>query len=239
MKNPWLALPRRPPFVLPADRAAVLAFNGTTTSSTRLRLGLLPTPFLGNPGTARVLVLQLNPGFEDSDTRLNRRHDFVVAARANLRHKRTKYPTFTLDPRWKSSAGGRWLRQRLCKLLAAVDDDPESAELKVAHRLMIVDFHGYHARRYQQIPVTLPSQNYSFELVRRAIAYGHPVVLARGERQWKVAVPELESYEWAFTMSNPRSTYVTPACLGGGRTGDSGFNLIVDAINSARLKPMG
>jgi hypothetical protein len=230
MKNPWLALPRRPPFVLPADRAAVLAFNRTTTSSSRLRLGLLPTPFLGNPRTARVLVLQLNPGFEDSDTRLNHQHDFVVAARANLRHKATDYPTFTLDPRWKKSAGGRWLRQRLRELLAAVDQNPECGELKVARRLMIVDFHGYHARRYQQIPVTLPSQNYSFELVRRAISHGYPIVLARGERQWRVAVPELESYNLAFTMSNPRSTYVTPACLGGGRTGKIRFNLIVDTI---------
>jgi hypothetical protein len=56
------------------------------------------------------------------------------------------------------------------------------------------------------------------------------VVFARGERQWRVAVLELDRYKRAFTLSSPRLTCITPAGLGGGRAGNKRFELIVDAI---------
>jgi hypothetical protein len=135
---------------------------------------------------------------------------------------------FFLDPRWANTAGGQWRRPRLRRLLQAVDDDVERAAKRVARRLMTVEFHAYHARRYQPIPVTLPSQYYTFELVRRGISQGKIIVVARGERQWRVALRELQDYDCAFTLVNPQSTYVTPASLG--RGGQRKFDEIVAAM---------
>jgi len=62
---------------------------------------------------------------------------------------------------------------------------------ELADRVLAVEFHGYRSKKWPALPVTLPSQWYGFQLVREAIARKAFVVILRGERDWKVAVPEL------------------------------------------------
>ena len=223
VKNPWIALPRSGKFVLPDDLPTVTAFNRRASSNVRLRLGLLPEPFVGSPRAARVLFLQLNPGFAGNEAYWHHKPQYARMAVANLRHEASEYPYYYLDPAWKRSPGGKWNRARLAAVLNEIGADADS---KVAKRLMSVEFVGYHSRSYSPIPVTLPSQHYSFWLVRRAIARGSIVVIAKGERQWKIAVPELDGYERTFVLSNPRSSYLTAAVLGKRR-----FEAVVAAMS--------
>src|SRR5258708_35888826 len=64
LANPWLELPESPPYVLPDDLAILRRFP---SAMGKLVFAGMPGPFVGNPLTARVLLLALHPGFVDSD----------------------------------------------------------------------------------------------------------------------------------------------------------------------------
>src|SRR4051812_37514548 len=115
--NPWLATPRRPSFILPADRPAIRAFNGRAKRSRyperyQIIEELLPVPFIGDPA-APVVLLSLNPGFDpNQDFKQQDRSVFRQALRACYAHKKTKHPFFFLDPQVGGGFGGEsWWRQ--------------------------------------------------------------------------------------------------------------------------------
>jgi hypothetical protein len=89
-----------------------------------------------------------------------------------------------------------------------------------------VEFHGYHSRVFQPIPVTLPSQRYGFALVRHAIERGAVIIVMRGLHAWQVAVPQLEKHTPVLRPSTPRSAYLTEATLG-----RRGFRTVVEALS--------
>src|SRR5437763_536443 len=73
MLNPWVNLPDEEPFVLPCDDAGVRAFNATATNINRLRLDVMPEPYLGDP-TAPLVLLNKNPGFAESEVVVHKPH---------------------------------------------------------------------------------------------------------------------------------------------------------------------
>jgi hypothetical protein len=160
MNNPWLQLPTSKPFVLRADDAIVEAFNTSVKQPFRLRTQLLPEPYSGDPRTAWVLLLQLNPGYAPLDARAHARPAIAAALRENLGHQRRTYQHWYLDPSLPRSPGSEWWTKRLREVIEAVGDPA-----LVARRVAAVEFHGYHSQQFRQIPVTLPSQYYSFDLV--------------------------------------------------------------------------
>jgi len=224
IRNPWRDLPDEAPHVLDIDRPHVEAFNATVKNTQRrLLTHVLPEPFAGDAANAGVLVLMLNPGFAGSERRWHDKPEYAEAMRANIQGRPRQYPLIHLDPRWSQSPGGKWARARLRVLTERVGLEV------VAENLAFVDFHGYHSRSFQPIPVTLPSQAFGFDVVRRAIGRCAVIVVGRGADAWMTAVPELLTYENTFENKNPRSLYITPGMLGG-----RAFRSIVSALGDRR-----
>ncbi len=221
MRNPWIALPTSAPFVLDKDRPTVEAFNRVVKPRHKLQTHVLPEPFSGRVRTATVLVLQLNPGFAGSEARWHRNPAFARALRANNAHQPLDYPQLGLDPAWERTPGGRWAVPRLRRVVEALGDIR-----RVARKLGSVEFHGYHSRQFRPIPVTLPSQHYGFELVRRAVRRNAVIVVVRGYDLWRVAVPELNDHSLVFRPHNAQSAYITEASLG-----RRGFRAVVAALS--------
>jgi hypothetical protein len=98
---------------------------------------------------------------------------------------------YLLDDQFKDTQGGQWWRKRLRGLLPPTD--PNYALL--ARLVGSVEFHPYWSTQWDPPLVTLPSQHYSFALVRDAMERAVLVILARAERHWRQAVPELDAYE--------------------------------------------
>lgn len=53
----------------------------------------------------------------------------------------------------------------------------------LANHLLAVEFHGYHSENWQALPVTLPSQLYTFSLVEGAMGRGAVIVVLRAWRE--------------------------------------------------------
>lgn len=164
MHNPWVALPAAADFVLPQDAPYIHTWNRVATPEKWMHLELLPEPYLGTP-TARIFLLNLNPGYDEEDATFHQGHPyFIQTSRANLLHAPLDYPVYLLDPQNRASPGAQWWMKHLHWLT-----DQYGVET-IAHELCVVEYFPYHSSTYgRKQKHTLPSQQYSFSLVKAAM----------------------------------------------------------------------
>ena len=204
--NPWKALPEREPYVLTDDAAYVEAFNATELDPVhRIDLTLPAVPFLG-PHQAPVVVLLANPGRDPQDDEGWRRPG-VLSAHLDALSSDAGAPIRWLDDDLADTPGGAWIRRSLKGLLA-----PGTTFADLGRRLLMVDFHGYHSEKWSCPPVTLPSQHYGFDLVRRAMQRDAMIIVNRAVRYWYVAVPDLAKH--AHATHTARSSAISLGNLG-------------------------
>lgn len=201
MQNPWLTLPHAKPYVLASDASLLQSFNASAAEQHRYDLSLFPEPFFGSP-SAPVVVLNLNPGWSPDDTSIHAEHEFAAMSRSALTHSLGPYPFLHLQPTGLTP-GSKWWRQRTRELISDVGFE------SVARRLGCVQFAPYHSRQYAPASPRLPSQEYSFGLVRQAMDRGAEVVIMRSVNLWFRAVPELASYNRLHRGANPRAPFLS------------------------------
>src|SRR5690606_34526773 len=107
----------------------------------------------------------------------------------------------------------------------------------VAKNLAKVQFFPYHSIKYKSLykkllkeegfDSYLPSQEYNFELVRRAMKRNALIVIPRSKRFWYEAIPELNDYPNKYLTKNYRNPILSENNLG-----ESGFKKIIEAIKT-------
>ncbi len=163
MQNPWRTPPRGPRYILPDDRALVDEINGKVDARLRIRTERLPTPFVAKPH-APIVVLSNNPGHKPDRPDYHEGLDFARLWRANLLHEKSDYPFFLLNPKVSPEHGGRQYWQK--KLRRPIEDSSREQE---ANSVFVVEFFPYHSQSFRHGGWQIPSQQYSFWLVRQAI----------------------------------------------------------------------
>jgi len=218
--NPWHRLPSQPQYILPEDEAAVLAFNKRVRADHRYDLSLLPEPFSGSP-SAPVLLLLLNPGLSPEDIAIHRDPNFVELSRQSLNHQLQPDPFLHLQPNL-NTPGAKWWRRIAKPLIQAVGD-----EQKVARSIFCVQYFPYHSKAFHSAGLPVSSQNYSFHLVRSALARNALVVVMRSWRLWSNAIPELlDHHQRCYRIKNPRNPTLSPNNI------PNGFNSILRRIQT-------
>ena len=112
--------------------------------------------------TAEVVVLALNPGFRTEDHADLQNRDYAERWRLALSFQ-TRTAFYLLDPAFRHTGGFLWWHRRMRDLSEVVGLDA------VAHRVMCVEHFPYKSIRYRSLGRILPSQQYSFKIVREAI----------------------------------------------------------------------
>ena len=100
-KNPWLRLPDKPPFVLPEDKDAVLAFNAEERCKPNpnlLNLDILPVPFVGRPDAPVVLLGNIAGAGDESLRDYKAWPVYVDRMRKNLLHQNADLQFLPMDP---------------------------------------------------------------------------------------------------------------------------------------------
>lgn len=204
--NPWRTLPHTPPYVLDADRCAIEVFNSDAADHVRLRVETCPEPFFGALD-APIVVLLLNPGVSSDDRYDDTLHAAVTGANAVENH-------FYLR-----GSNGWW--NTLVRALSRARPDVD-----VSRRVLSVEFIAYRSKSFGCGHLRLPSQAYSFALVRHAMERKAAIVIVRGARYWFGAVPELHGYENLIGIVNPQSASLSQANLKA-----DGFERLVAALD--------
>jgi hypothetical protein len=221
VENPWVHLPDKAPYVLDEDRPHVEAFNQHQSDPDyQLHDDLLPVPFMGN-AKASLVVISLNPSLQPDSYELEAGGTPRAAAlRKNLTGQSEVH--VGLQAEFAGTGGSRWWR----KAFRAVHERGHPYE-DLAHRVFVIEFHGYRSAKFRSIPITLPSQHYSFHLLREAIRCDATIVVMRGLKLWEVAVPELSTHSGRVLLRNARSATISPRNLG-----DEGFESILKAVSA-------
>jgi hypothetical protein len=144
--------------------------------------------------------------------------------RKNLLHEPSDYPFVYLDP--KFSEAGKWWDPKLKHLLRF---GPEV----VARSILNIAYFPYPSRRFGHRWLDLPSQQYTFRLVREAMDRQAVIVFMRRDDMWKEAVPQLKQYDRLFQVKNVRNPAVSP------KNCPEGFQEVVEAIAAAERVRQG
>jgi hypothetical protein len=107
------------------------------------------------------------------------------------------------------------------------DRDERGARILTAEartHLSDIEYFPYHSVSWRS-PPHLPSQDYGFGLVQRAINRGAVIVVMRGWERWRAAVPGLNGYPLGYRKPNPRQAVVSRRNLG-----DEPFDALVSAL---------
>lgn len=222
MENPWGNLKSdKKQYILDIDSDVIKKINDNFHGDYRLRLDLFPEPFIGNP-EAPVYFLNLNPGCGDENNIQDKEDmkilkDYVFK---NLKHKKAKYPFYILDPKLKTMGGAGWWRKKLgngegvFKLL----DHEKMTDKLAANNIFCVEYFPYHSRKFKQIGKELwykyqqyliPSQEYSFELVKNAMKKKKIIIIMRSKNIWFNAVESLRKYKYAYVLKNPQAVTIS------------------------------
>jgi hypothetical protein len=199
LANPWLALPESPDYVLADDLAILRRFPKAID---KLVFAGMPGPFVGNPLTARLLLLALHPGFVDSDIEAARDQAIQGPWRdaLQLRDGALFHPVAQAQ---QAVGGSPWWPKKLRRLMETV-----GAETVMA-RVAAAEWFPYVSRKLVEIPELLPSQAFTFQVVRKALEHGALPVIMIGNAQWLDSVPELAHYR-VIIIRNWQNPTITP-----------------------------
>jgi hypothetical protein len=170
----------------------------------RLALTLLPQPFVGDLRSARVIVLQLNPGLAPIDFHAEFVHpEFRQAVLRNLcsDFANDAYPFYFLNPRWSWTGGYVWWHKRLRGVIELVqvrlDVSRREAEQFVAQHVAALELLPYHSARRPPAMLLDPRKHLaSRQLALDCIAElaadrSRVIVVVRQERAWGLEGPNI------------------------------------------------
>jgi hypothetical protein len=181
IENPWLRLPSQAPYVLEIDRECIESYNENQHNPDRkVDTSLIPEPFIGDTKSAKLVLLNLNPGRAEKDPEAHADPDFREAMFRNLRHEAQKYPFYPLSPKFGQTPCGHWWLEHTRELIDGCD------LASVAKRLLVIEWFPYHSVK-SALTAGRPlceSQEYSFQLARQMSDRGVLMALLRSKQHW-------------------------------------------------------
>lgn len=202
MENPWLKIPLEAPYVLEIDREGIERYNaGIAALDRKIDTSLIPEPFIGNPSSAKLVLLNLNPGIAEVDAKAHSRPDFRTAMRLNLCHESQEYPFYPLDPRLSETPCAQWWLRKTRRLVE------ECGREIVAKGLLAIEWFPYHSKK-AGLPKRLlcESQRYSWQLAVEMFEKRKCMVLMRSRDHWAVCDERLHELKLPNSRQNPSVT---------------------------------
>lgn len=218
MENPWKKLIEEIKeeglngnYVLKEEQAIVEKFNErmeklkNKDKDYRIHMEIMPAPFMGNVHNAPIVILMLNPGYDPKEDEVNEEDGLNYYNRYKgywkneIQHIPSipNFPFFALDQEYSKSSD-YWVN----KLKPLIESSNRET---LAKNICTIQLFPYHSQKYKTIHKNLfkeetfdnylPSQKYSFQLVKNAMARNAIIIIARGKKEWYEAIPGLDGLE--------------------------------------------
>jgi hypothetical protein len=201
--NPWLLLPNQPNYWLEIDYQSIVNFNNINNKPPYDIIGhILPEPFVGSPD-AEIILLNLNPGFAGNQAHLETmgNSNFVNDSLLNLSHQINNF--FLLH---HQGPGQTWWKKKFKYLI-------ENCGIDKTNNLMCIEWFPYSSEKFHRNywrRNLLPSQAYSFDLVRRFMKEGRIIIIMRSQDIWFETIPQLQNYPKLMILNNFQNPTITP-----------------------------
>lgn len=211
-------------FLCEEDRAVIDAFNKKYQARPeyRIQTHLLPEPFIGNPHTAKLLMLALNPGYSgndknelDSEDDLHQTPVFKKLIEDNLACKEVAYPFYYLNESsaFQNSPGHKFWRKRILRQLI---EEQNISITHLAKSICCVQYHAYHSTQYKSLGKnSIKSQEDTKKIIQNFIEKNRknnflPIIIMRSQSLWMKRIPELKNIEEeGIVLRNPRNPVIS------------------------------
>lgn len=236
MKNPWQKLNPSPfeneNIYCPGDEGFIKKFleenSELITADTALKLNIIPQHYIGNILKSKILILSLNPGYnEEYQSNYNDDKNFQTSIKNNLLlNSYTKF--YALDIEKRNKVLGYWGKKLnlffnsncseqniVSKFYTSLDPTFNNSFQNILDQnFSIIDFFPYHSKKYfdkydkigldkKGRPDYLPSQKFVFGIIKQRIVQGDvKIIIMRSKTKWLKAIKELEYYDNTFVCSN-------------------------------------
>lgn len=207
--NPWTTLGAA--HIHPGDEYAFRLHNAKARPAYQIERGLPPLPYLGDPRTARVVLLAKNASYSEQDEADAERLPELFTENEKALTFQSAHPFFYLDPRFEGTAGHAWWSQVLGPLLdAAAGARPGLTRADAARHVACLQSHPYRSRDSFDPKEPFPTQEYTDHLAREAAARpGVVFVMMGGAVRWSAVVPQLAKAP-VVRLKNAQKPYVSP-----------------------------
>jgi len=216
--NPWRMLSKQPPYVLESDFGFVRQHNKLVSPKYSIQENSLPEPFIGNPKSAKLILLNLNPGHKDRVKADHGRPEIKEAIFRNLLQEHSEYPFYAFNPAFGKTAEfeqtgvAEWWRKRTRRLQEATG----LADPTFAKKIFVIEWFPYPsenwfytAKKFAETRKPLcPSQNHSFQLARAFLSDQRVIDLGMRSKDYWVAVDK--RFERVTFLNSHRNTCITP-----------------------------
>ena len=205
--NPWISLSTAgPEFVLPDDLPYLIAFHAQLKPQRwdqKIQTHRIPEARQG-PINAPVVVLQLNPSYDKVTINQPLPQDQVASSIKNIQNEYA----------YREGLANKncWWSKNFKELIA------EFGEAKLSQCACSIEYFPYPSKTFGHSHLRLPSQSYTFELVRSALERDALIVVTRGMQLWLGAVPALRTKlnSTVFETKNRRRPYISERNLPSG-----------------------
>lgn len=205
-------------YVCEGDIPFIEAYNEKAKPETQFNLHVPVYPWYGNPLTAKVIVLSLNPGYDDKETTIahiiqNLPQRLTEGYTEHLR-KMLRFDVTGFLPSDEKHDGVSYrdlanLHQRWyweTRLKSAFESDSLDFET-INERFAVIEYIGYSSMKKpdKMLKTLLPSQKYTKQLIQYILHNSEDTVfiVARSVNEWKAFLGNIwTSYEDRFIVSN-------------------------------------
>lgn len=163
---------------------------------------------MGNPETAEIILLSLNPGYSDQDDDFHKNDDFKKIIFENSNHTSKEYPFFPFNPPIKDSPVAKYWKKRLRELIS------HSSEEILSNKICCIEYFPYHSKKYRHLKISSISKDYNKKLVENCIQRKALIIIMRAKRQWLSLVEDLKGYKNCFTVHSFANPAITKNNLG-------------------------
>lgn len=244
--NPWLEvadlyvgndflLSDKHNLICSADKEIIETFNASAKPEHQYHLNVPAYPWYGNPLTAKVIVLSLNPGYDERQSKIAALYKmlpqgfvegYAIHLRSMLTFECNSFLPEDFGPHGVSTRDLANIHQSyywLDRLTRAfVDSKTNRTGLsfeQINDRFAVVQYVGYSSPKYAPFKRNqlLPSQNYTKQLIQ-FVLHNNPdtvFIILRAEKSWRSL---LGSSMWnddrIFASNQPRSQWFSAKTLG-------------------------
>lgn len=195
LDNPWDGFEHSNEMVHPLDASAVLHHNQSSKPEYQFLLHLAPEPWIGNL-KGNLLVLYANPGATQDNLKrvIQTNHSQVMEKSIkNLNQANIEFPHFHFDPQLTGTEGAKWYESKYKWVLDA------TSRKAVATNLITCELAPYHSVKWKVPRVMLPTQEFTYQVIRDGIAHNAVILLARSAKIWTQHIPELSIYPRVYS----------------------------------------
>ena len=226
LKNPWLEVDFNAEKIIFKEDEPFLPDNSQLSYENEYHYELLPEPFQGNT-SAEVVILGLNPrySYKDKDFHISN-FEFKESLIKCITEQSQEYPFYSLNPKFKKSEAWIYWSDRSKGKLRNLLKRYNSKFL--ANNLLSIEYYPYKSIEFKKNTYTLPSQEYSFHLVRKAINRNALILILRSVQFWLKAVPDLMNFDY-LELNSKRNIIISE-----GNVVNNRFNEIIERLNKLK-----